>query len=549
METKRARQLLPWLLAMLTAAGCSKNVPTPAPSANSDTSAPARRTPDANTAQTAAGSWVGASLHGNNTEGLRAYLRSVTEVTPRKFKLEWSPATVAFDRNAALRSLRSVSRDGSVIGIASNDPAVARLKPGSILWVWDVTVRKVQSLETRGDLTLVRTTPVTLNEAIPNAQIEFETPVNLSAHYRAKRVIPPDVKTGALRWRMPNDGGADFRAPRFLPASLNSGDPGGGSDTPPAATDASSADDAWYDEGMISDGFTGEKNGWMFAVGYQARAEGITLELQARKNEASDNPGAQLWAQVSDNIDARVRARVDLDGFNIAESLNISNGNIDTASTHFKNLNGKVRAQFLGRLGKPGSENFKIPVMKLPVSFNIPIPVGGIPFVVQVGTDFTVTVGLTGKNASLTVEGQTAFRGDGGFDYQETKASYSTQFQGEKPSIGDYKGFSLGVSAVVLGVQMPRLGLGLGLIGVSSVAYVDVINVITMTNGAAIGGLGPPCKRITYAAVGHVGIDTEVIPLPFAASEKVADALSPKREIFNLSQELLDPPVKMCEIH
>jgi hypothetical protein len=524
---------LPYLLAILVAAGCSKPAPPPptAPSA-AGSGAPAQSASGAAPSPVAAGSWVGASLHGNSTQGLRAYLRSVTEVTPKKFKLEWSPATVALDRGAALRSLRSISRDGSVIGIASDDPAVATLKPGSILWVWDVTVRKVQSLETRGDVTLVRTTPVTLNEAIPNAQIEFETPVNLTAYYRAKRVIPPDPKAAGLH---------EYATPRFLRASFT--------DAPPASEDAGTADDAWYDEGMISNGFSGEKNGWLFAVGYQARAEGITLELQARKNEASDNPAAQLWTQASDNIDARVRARVDLDGFNIAESLNISNGNIDEASTHFKNLNGKVHAQFLGRLGKPGSENFKIPVMKLPVYFNIPIPVGGIPFVVQVGTDFTVTVGLSGKNASLTVEGQTAFRGDGGFDYKETKASYSTQFQGDKPSIGDYKGFSLGVSAVVLGVQMPRLGLGLGLIGVSSVAYVDVINVITMTNGAAIGGLGPPCKRITYAAVGHVGIDTEVIPLPFAASEKVADALSPKREIFNLSQELLDPPVKMCEIH
>ncbi len=519
MRSKHAR---PWLLVILSVAGCSKTAPppVPVPSAADSTSA--------TVSSSAAGSWVGGSLHGNNTEGLRAYLRSVTEVTPKRFKLEWSPATVAFDRDAALRSLHSISRDGSVIGIASDDPAVAKLKPGSILWVWDVTVRKVQSLETRGDVTLVRTTPVTLNEAIPNAQIEFETPVNLSAYYRAKRVIPPDLATGALR---------GSSAPRFLRASLNGADSGGSSDAPPAPDDAGTADDAWYDEGMIGDGFSGEKNGWLFAVGYQARAEGITLELQAHKNEASDN------------IDARVRARVDLDGFNIAESLTISNGNVDAASTHFKNLNGKVHAQFLGRLGKPGSENFKIPVMKLPVSFNIPIPVGGVPFVVQVGTDFTVTVGLAGKNAAITVEGQTAFRGDGGFDYKETKASYSTQFQGDKPSIGDYKGFSLGVSAVVLGVQMPRLGLGLGLIGVSSVAYVDVINVITMTNGAAVGGLGPPCKRITYAAVGHVGIDTEVIPLPFAASEKVADALSPKREIFNLSQELLDPPIKMCEIH
>ena len=67
-------------------------------------------------------------------------------------------------------------------------------------------------------------------------------------------------------------------------------------------------------------------------------------------------------------------------------------------------------------------------------------------------------------------------------------------------------------------------------------------------SGAAVGGLGPPCKRVTYAAVGHVGIETNIIPLPFGASESIENALSPKKEIFKLSQEITDPPIKMCQI-
>ncbi len=536
-------------MLIMVVAGCSRPPSPPSPPANSAPASSVAQPAAGRAATTARATWAGSPLRGNDPSSLRAYLESVSEVTPKTFKVEWSPATVALDKQAAIRSLRGVSPDGATITLASDEPAVAKLKPGSILWVWNVTVRKVQSVQAQGDVTLVRTAPVPLNEAIPNARIEFEAPVNLSAYYKARRADSADAPTANLR-----------AAPLFrpdLPAPvIRDFDPapsrawqavdGGFLQT---AADAPSADGGnWYDEGMSANGFAGEKNGWQFSVGYQARAAGITLELQARKNEASDNPAAELWLQASDNLDARIRARVDLDGFNIAESLTFSGGNIDEASTHFKNLNGKVHAQFLGRLGKPGSENFKVPVMKLPVSFNIPIPAGGIPFVVQVGTDFTLTLGLSAKDATLSVEGQTAFRGDGGFDYEQTKGSYSTNFQGDQPSISDYQGFSLGVSAVVVGMQLPRLGLGLGLIGVSSVAYVDVVNVITMTNGAAVGGLGPKCKRVTYAAVGHVGIDTEVIPLPFAATEKVSDALSPKREIFNLTREVLDPPVKMCEI-
>jgi hypothetical protein len=632
------------------------------------------------------GPWVGTALRGNDPAALRAYIESVAEITPRKFKVEWNPATVAIDRAAALRSLRSVSRDGTVIALASSEPAVARLRPGSILWVWDIAVRKVQSLETQGEVTLVRTIPVALTEAIPNAEIEFEAPLTLKNYYVSRRSTPPPPATTRIPARLaPGFRYAvyDPNAPSDQPGSEPGAPPD--ADTPAPADNPS--DDDWYDEGMGANGYTGEKNGWSYSIGYTTRPGGITLELQARKGDdvggepdsgvdpnavankfkeiekdrkevreqihkiendlrdeqkdlkkidddferrmqdlqqeqksrknptyegprlpprqtdsggfplndqgeqqklqkqwdasraleakklaaveqvlgearirsdaiearkrtlkAAKEVAKQLWDIVSDNVDARIRARVDLDGFTMGESLVFKNGQVDLASTHFKNLNGNAHAQLIGRLGHSGSEQIKIPVMQVPIAFNVPIPVGGIPFVVQVGADFALTMSLTGAHATLSVEGQTAFRGDGGFDYSKSKASYSTEFKGDEPQISDYKGFSLGVSAVVLGIQIPRLGMGLGVFGVSSVAYVDVVHAITMTNGGAIGGLGPPCKRITYTAVGHVGIETDIIPLPFGVAEKIEKSLSPKKVIFNLEKELLDPPVKMCEI-
>lgn len=640
-------------------------------------------------AAAAAGPWVGTALHGNDAAALRAYIESVAQVTPRTFKVQWSPATVAIDRAAALRSLRSVSADGAVIGLASSEPAVANLKPGSILWVWDIAVRKVQSLETRGDVTLVTTIPVALPEAIPNAEIDFEVPPPLNSYYISRRAVAPAAAaTARLRRRS---------SPQFLLTRYDATSP---AEPPAAAPDApadasapagshSNAGDDWFDEGMSANGYTGSKDDWTYSIGYGTRPGGITLELQARKGddvsggtESGVDPDAvakkykeieqdrkeigeqidkverdlgeeqkalkqvdsdyerqmqqlqqdqqnrnnpdysgprppprttdsggfpltdkaaqqrlqkewdakrdieakklaaveqilsasrtrldaiearkralkaakavakQLWDIVSDNVDARLRARLELDGFTMGENLVFRNGEVDLASTHFKNLNGNVHAQLIGRLGHEGSEQIKIPVIQVPIAFNVPIPVGGIPFVVQVGADFALTMSLTGAKATLSVDGQTAFSGDSGFDYSKSKASYSTEFKGQDPQISDYKGFSLGVSAVVLGVQIPRLGMGLGVFGVSSVAYMDVVNVITMTNGAAIvTGLGaPPCKRITYNAVGHVGIDTTIVPLPFGAAEKVGKSLSPKKEIFNRQKELLDPPVKMCEV-
>jgi hypothetical protein len=86
--------------------------------------------------------------------------------------------------------------------------------------------------------------------------------------------------------------------------------------------------------------------------------------------------------------------------------------------------------------------------------------------------------------------------------------------------------------------------------GVSSVAYMDVINVITMTQSGAVGAgmLAPLCKRMTYNAIGNVGIQTDIVPLPFVNTSSVTNALTKKREIFNTSTKKLDPPVRACDI-
>ena len=630
--------------------------------------------------------WAGVPLRGNSTEALRAYLNSVEEVKPKRFEVQWNPATVAIDKAAALRSLRAVSRDGATFTFSSDEPALAKLQPGkSILWVWDIAVRKVDSVETFGEVTRVHTSVVKLTEAMPNAQIEFETPLKLQNYYPQRRIEAPEPATAQRRPRAPGFRYVLFGGP--TPAEQPGDDPTSipQENLPDPDSPKDSDDDDWYEEGITADGFNGTKNGWAYSVGYRVRPGGITVELQARKGDleggtesgthslipeyqaiekdraeihkaleqaeqeikdeekgvrdtdqefeqqmkqllqdqanrkdpnysgptlppqvnkygepvtdkaaqqllkdkwqkkhdveiqklqaqeqilgewrikkdqlearkralkVAKGVAAQLYQIADDNFDARLRGRVDLDGFTVGTNLGFVNGDIDVAATHFKNLNGKVQAEMIGRLGKSGNEATKIPVMHVPVSFNVPIPVGGVPFVVQLGSDFLITLALSGMHASLTVEGQVAFKGDSGLTYAKGNANYDSSFSTSgDPQITSYKGMSPGVSAVVLAIQLPRVGLGLGVFGVSSVAYMDVINVLTMTQAGVIGaGLIPQCKRMTYNAVGHVGVETNIIPLPFVDTSSVAGALTTKKEIFNSKTQKLDPPVKACEV-
>jgi hypothetical protein len=300
-----------------------------------------------------------------------------------------------------------------------------------------------------------------------------------------------------------------------------------------------------------------------YSIGYKPTGNGaLSVTLESRDGEDAGGGGGggskgfkHLFDIASDNVDVRFKVKADLSGFSAAGAYQIVGGNVNAAKMQFKNLNGHVTAAFVGRLGKPGNKGLKVPIMHLPISFNIPLPVDGIPFVVQVGGDFLLTIFLAGNHATLTVNGEYNFSGQSGFSYTNNAAGMTdnASFSGAQPQLKNYQGSSLGVSAVVLAVQLPRIGFGLSVTGVaSSVAYIDVIHVLTMTQSADVGAnmLVPRCKRMTYNTLGNVGVQTKILLIPVPAIQKWAsDKLNGKKEVFNHTKEVLDPPVKACQIN
>ena len=241
-----------------------------------------------------------------------------------------------------------------------------------------------------------------------------------------------------------------------------------------------------------------------------------------------------------------------LDNFAVNGVIAIKGGKLDDAVAQFKKVNGKIAVSFIGRFGKAGNGAVKVPVVNIPIAFNIPFPIGGLPFVIQLGADFLVNVFLAGKNSSMHFDGTYAFSGSEGIHATNGATTESGSMTGGTPEIKDSAGMSPGVSGLVLGVQVPRLGFGFGVVGMSSVAYFDVVNVVTMTNSAAvaIGMLTPPCRRVSLSSVGHVGISTTIVPWPIPyVADKINNALSTKpKEVFKHEKVMLDPPIKACEV-
>jgi hypothetical protein len=588
---------------------------------------------------------------GADQAAIRQYLQTVQPIKPRKFSVKWNPDVVPVSRDEALRSLRRISIDGGTFIFASNEPVVAKLQPGKILWLWGIAIRRIQAIGMLEDATFVRTTAVPLSEAMTDADIEFESPVDFSSAYGVTGSAPaePAPKAAALN-----------RRPGLVPVLLNSppGDaPGSGAGPGTPAAPPGNGPDASDFVAGTRDGYTGTAGGFEYSIAYKVKGKGLTFELQSRKEESptagasqeihrderqeffeyvheqheaeheaeklqehaaelqseiakldaetgmhsgrpsnsQGNPamdtlvkmykrdfndsmdkyhkeeeraqaaekrakdlasaGAfarQVFYIVSDNLDVRLRARMDLNMAAVYGAIRLvaNNPALTSESVQFKNMAGKLDLELIARVGEHGEEGVSLPIAHLPVAFNIPLVIDGVPFVAQIATDYLVKIGFSGRHATQHFHVRLGFEGDGGFTGStEHHSDMHFNLTGEAPTVEEAEAMSPGVSGAVLAVQIPRLGFGPGLVSFAAVmGFVDHVVVVTMTNGAAVAVLNPTCKRQTIDRVAHAGADLTVM-LPIPILQALLPGYTWKREVWRAKQlERVSPDIPMCHI-
>jgi len=592
---------------------------------------------------------AGRMLDGADQATIRTYLQTVQEVKAKKFSVQWSPDTVPVSREEAMRSLQSINEDGSLFTFASSEPVVGRLAPGRILWIWDIAIRRVDSVVNLGDVTLVRTKPVALTQALPEAEIEFETVPNFANAYRGLRPHslkqPPPVKTTTL-----------MRRPIFRLAALHSDEPEKpqSGEQPADQGNPSPADEDDSDYGLVAatqDGTNGRVGGFEYSMEYKVSSSRLSYEFEARKEEETGGSGenneihrdqrdeyfalvkeereavhqehilaarlADLDQQlnaaqskavaaagkgdasfnaliiqlkgdkiaaykeynkykdeaaadeekmkklaaagalakkvfyiISDNLDVRFRSKVDLDRSAFTGNIHTAGGSLTQFAAHFKDMKGNVELEFVGRLGQGGNGAVSVPVVNVPVVMNIPVPVEGIPLVVQFATNFMVKLFLSGNHATQHFITHLQFNGGAGLDSTSKGTNSEGNLSSSGPEVGEKTAMSPGTSGLVLAVQLPRFGLGIGFLGSSAMAYMDLVHVLTMTNSAAVAALNPQCHRYTFDTIGSVGVDVSVVPIPFPLVQNVAShALSQRKEVWRAPQwKFIEPDIAMCRL-
>jgi hypothetical protein len=287
------------------------------------------------------------------------------------------------------------------------------------------------------------------------------------------------------------------------------------------------------------------------AISDYRHAETQAEEARAKARAASERNEAllNLFSIISDNLDVRFRARADLNRAALNAAIKLQGGSNAGTSVNFNDLKGTLDLELVARLGKGGNGGVSIPVAHVPVRFNIPLIVYGIPLVLQVGADFLAKVGLGGNHAAHHFHAKFQFAGSAGTQVTASSQTDSNAAFADEPAEVEPPTLSSpGVSGTVLAVQIPRMGLGVGSFVAAGVAYVDHVVVVTMTNSAAVATLNPPCTRVTVDRIAHVGADvTTLLPIPFA--EQLLKALSWNKEVWRAKQWIrVNPDIPMCRI-
>jgi len=574
---------------------------------------------------------------------LRRYLETTPETPAKRFDVEWNPEVVRIDRGTAARTLRAVSADGRHYTFDAGEPVLTALKPGKIMALWGVAVRRVTDLREANGILEIDTANASLSEIFTRADIEIEFDLRPTAPLVVPHVQEPaPAPAPAAR--------ANPARSHFILARYDAGE------EPPAPTPSGGAD-AGGDQ-QTGDESTPGPEDYVIPLGldtwavknfhnfditakYGPGGDGIVFDLQARlvQSDLSDDSagsdqspdkkagkavgndfrkaeeeqrkrkqqdiregrpksaadqqtearkrgmgGAKDWDNAKKNVgqpardkardaakllangsglwDLRVGASGNLhatsknDTLRLTSNIVIRDSSLALMRTDFDNVRGDLTLFFIARRGEETTQWINKFKVELPVRFNIPVIMGGLPFMFQVAFNFIAQPALTTKHDSFTGTYRVPFDGNGHLTLDHGKLTTSGTLK-SVPQVVESLGSSIGVSAVLIGIQAPRVGFGLGLFATSSVAYIDLVNTFTITSGGMLGMF--PCKNHQLVSTVNAGIDTQIaFPLEGWAKilntavtdtlDKISKAASARQQVFKKEWYRTEPDIKACHI-
>jgi hypothetical protein len=433
-------------------------------------------------------------------------------------KLELSPDTVVVRSNGG-RAVKAIPDDPDTIVIDANAEGADQLDQGEIMLLTGVTVVRVKSLERTGDDLRITAGPVTLPEVIRNGELSWDAmPVDLGAARVSVWDDPADDEpdNGGTPTGGAGAGGGAAPRPGITPGI---GIPGrapvsGGNDVP---TDGVPTDEQVEDMwGDVNDIMGGGDGGDLFGLGpkdlrlvssveelaadgsssssttstttapklergVKVTVEGIEYSLaysrddkekadifklgieSGRAKEAKTEVAGKEATVAEGKVKGSIESEVQLRDAVHRGNLKVVDGRVDNLEFAMPRLAGEINVdakfQALDVVGHMTSD----PLFDLPLSIEVPVVIGGVPFALDIKVGVQVNLSLAKLNNTLQGLAKITFDGDAGFQYAGGQLKvFGERVQNTEDLLKALKGGTEGPVGLVLTNELPKVSFGLG---------------------------------------------------------------------------------------
>ena len=440
------------------------------------------------------------------------------------FKATFTDKVVKMEQAAFIKSIRSISSDNTTFVFDPSDDAAAKLHEGSILFVPGVAMRKVDVATRQENNLVVVTEDASLLEALKDADIKWSSPVNFAAAAQARAAVDPE--------------------------------------TPPAGLDrvlGGLHSTVYADAGGLS--LSGEDDGWAYTVRASPLPDKLNLDLDVSRKY--------------NGLVVKVTGSGYVQNFETAATIMIKDSQLKYFDYQNKNLNGQVNFGWEAAKDEAGVEAAEQKI-KLPSSFSIPLPIGGLPFSLEVSEALLLHPAFTGGKEVARGRFNVAYNGVQGFSLNEGNVNQEGQGNAEGSIVDNFSLSPVAPVGFVAAIAMPRIELKLGTDTVFQVvkkfappgladaalnllkktpfgskiqqavsdklkttgaAYAQVI-ITTSTIAAGAGSL-IPCQKARLITTIQVGANATILG---------KDKGKVSKDIFHQEKTIVIPPTKSCDV-
>jgi len=395
-------------------------------------------------------------------------------------QLTMAPNVVVVSAPTVSADLLSVSSDGSTFVFKSATGTLSQLAPGKVMLLQGYTAGVVVSVSRSGSHLTVVTQPAALTNIFQNADINFSQPIDFSNAFGA-------LSPGAEISDLVQPAGTLRPEVTMRPAVASRP---AGAVVPPVGLYYMGRGPGDFSYSVFASPSLSRLN-WEIQT-----CVGAALVPKTKScNGSSSAAGLSIAATISGYI-----AKANLSG-----SFDIANGKNVRSSFSFLSVGGvTVTYQILD----PNKGTYKLPVLRFPLSFNIPFVVAGIPMQLKISFAVLINVAMSSKND--TIHGGTTLTYNANESATESGTGDSAaqslpkivgNFLTSKPTI------TLGSAAIEIAAQM-KVGFGPGIAVANILGYGDVIVALGQRTGSLVAGL--PCSAFYLTVSGHAYMESQI---------------------------------------